>query len=720
VRVRALGYAPLDTTLVLGSPVTVDFALVVQPVTLASVTVAADADRPEVDPRAPAMSVARLDLKTVRVVPAPLGEIDPIRSLTLLPGVSSASDFSTSFTVRGGGADQNLILLDEATIYNPAHILGFLSVFNSDAIDDVTLYKGAIPARFGGRLSSVVDIRQREGNANEFSGSASIGLLSSRIAVEGPLPGRRGSYLVAARRSYADLFLKGSSDPELRENVAYFYDLNAKGNLRLGRSGSLMASGYFGRDRFANADQFGAGWGNRSGTLRWNQAFGGRLFSKATLAMSDYDYQLEFPIASDSVAWTARIRSVDVKIDEALHLSGGHTVDFGLQTTFHQFRPGDVRPRGTSTIEPRTIETRHGIAAAAYAGHEIELGSLLSLRYGVRWSSFLRRGAATIHRYAGDAPVVYDAALGRYEPGTVIDSTRYADGATITTYSGLEPRISARVALSPTASVKASYARTRQYLQLASKTNAPTPLDVWEPVGPWLRPQRADQFALGYASTLDGERYEVSAEAWFKRLYDVVDFVDGAEVILNDRLETVVLPGDGRSWGLELYARKRAGAVTGWVSYTLARSEQRSRGISSADPGINEGRFYPNPYDKTHELSLVAVRPVSRRWTFGATFTLASGLPTTYPESRYQVDGFLIAEYAARNSSRLPLYHRLDLSATRTAGNTQLQLGLFNAYNRFNAQSLTFRQSAQDPLVSEAVQLSVFGIVPSISYSFRF
>ncbi len=719
LRVRAIGYVPLDTTIALAAATSLDFALAVRVTTLETVAVAAEGDRPEVDAKAPSMSVARLDLKTVSAVPAVLGEIDPIRSLTLLPGVSKTSDFSTTFNVRGGGADQNLILLDESTIYNPAHVLGFLSVFNSDAIDEVTLYKGAIPARFGGRLSSVVDIRQREGNANEFAGNASIGLLASRAAFEGPLPGRIGSFLIAGRRSYADLFLKASSDSNLRNNVAYFYDLNAKTNVRLGANGTLMASGYAGRDHFSYKDQFGVGWGNASGTLRWNQVVAGRLFSKAVLSTSDYDYGLRFPFGEDSVSWIAGIASTDLKIDEALHLGAANTLEFGLEATVHQFRPGEVQPRGDSKFIAKKLEARHGLATAAYLGQEVELGSRVSVRYGLRVSSFTRRGEATIYRYANDQPVVYDASLGRYEPGTVIDSVIYARGATVRSYSALEPRVSARFALTSAGSLKASYARTRQYLQLASKTNTPTPLDVWEPVGPYLRPQLADQFALGYASTVAGERYELSMETYFKRLIDVIDFVDGANVVLNDRLETVILQGTGRAYGLELYVRKRTGKLNGWVSYTLGRAEQRFATSTGASPGINAGRYYPAPYDKTHDVSIVATYPLRREWTIGTTFSLASGLPTTYPVSRYQIDGLLLAEYADRNSSRLPLYHRLDISATRHMKRGELQIGVINAYNHFNAQSISFRQSERNPLVSEAVQLSVFGIVPSVSYTFR-
>ncbi len=722
--VRAIGFAPFDTTIDLRASQTLDIALQRSQVTLATVAVTATSEQADIDPKSLDMSIARLDVTTLRQVPAALGEVDPIRSLTLLPGVSSSSDFTTAINVRGGGADQNLILLDEATIYNPAHILGFLSVFNSDAVDDATLYKGAIPPRFGGRLSSVVDLRQREGNANDFAGSATIGLLASRLAVEGPLKGK-GSWLIAARRSYADLFAKASSDPDIKNSIAYFYDLNAKATKPLGDHGTLVASGFLGRDRFGAGDMFSAGWGNKSGTLRWNEIVRERLYSKVTLAASDYDYRLMFPIGRDSAQWVARVKSLDFKVDESLHLSAGHRLEFGLQGTLHGFNPGEVSPRGSSNISRKQVPERSATAGALYLGEEREFGERWALRYGARLSGFVRTGTATIFQYANNAPVVYDSLLGRYEPGVVVDSTRYGAGDKVKAYGAIEPRASVRFSLSEGTSVKASYARTVQYLHLASKTNSPTPLDVWEPAGPYLRPQRADQVAFGVQRITPGQAWDLSAEAFVKRSHDVVDFVDGADVILNEKLETLMLQGEGRAYGLELFARRQVGRTTGWVSYTLSRAEQRfgSRAVASSStsaPGINGGKWYASPYDKTHDLSVVAMRPLSRKWNAGATFTFATGLPATYPESRYVVDGLILAEYGPRNAARLPAYHRLDLAFTRKTKRGELQLGVFNAYNRFNAQSISFRQSEKNPLTSEAVQLSVFGVVPSISYTRHF
>ncbi|MBK8248506.1 MAG: TonB-dependent receptor [Gemmatimonadetes bacterium] len=717
LRIRALGFAPLDTTVTVTAPTTADFLLVPRVVQLQRVEVAADEQKSDVDPTTAEMSVARLDLQTIRQAPAALGEVDPLRSITLLPGVSRSSDFSTAFSVRGGSSDQNLILLDEATIYNPAHVLGFLSVFNADAVADMTLHKGAIPPRFGGRLSSVLDARQREGNARAYGGTASIGLLSSRLLFEGPLPRTRGSFLVAARRSYADLFLKLAPDTSVRDTRAYFYDLNAKANIPLGTTGTLMVSAYAGRDLLSPSKDFAAGWGNVSGTLRWNQIFRSRLFSKASYTVGSYDYLLGFAFLDSRVDWTSRITSQELRLEESYHFSERNILEFGVEGAAQAMRPGDLVPRDTSAVSPVRVTTRHGLSGAAYIGHVVDLGPRVTVHYGSRYSYFARVGPGTTYQYPGGRPVIWNDALHRYEPVLPVDSTRQASGI-IADAGGWEPRLSARLGLSPTSSLKASYARTRQYLLLATRTNAPTPLDVWEPMGPYTRPQRADQVAVGYQSTLRDGGYEFSAESYFKRSYNVLDFVEGSDVILNPQIETSLLQGIGRSYGLELFLRKQVGDLTGWVSYTLSRAETRFRAGENA--GINDGAWFRAPTDKLHDLAIVAVRPVWKRWTLGSTFTLASGLPATYPVSRYVVDGYVIPEYGPRNSARLPMYHRLDLSLTRNGRRSELQFGVFNAYNRFNAQSMSFRQAVADPVRTEAVQFSVFGIVPSISYTFKF
>lgn len=722
LRVRAIGYAPFDTTIQVTTRMQLDLALRTQESVLSAVQITGDRDeRPDLDPRSPQMSVIKLDMRIARSVPPVLGEVDPIRTLTLLPGVTTTTDASTAFSVRGGGVDENLILLDESTIYNPSHILGFLSTFNADAIDNIMLYKGAIPSRFGGRLSSVVDVRQRDGNREEFTGAASIGLLSSRGIIEGPLPGSRGSWMLAARRSYADAFLAAASDSSVRNAVAYFYDLNAKAHVRLGETGSFIASGYLGRDNFGQPSQgFGVGWGNRAATLRWNQAWRGRLFSKLTGSWSDYDYRLRFRIFDDeSVRWVANIQSADFKLDETWQMTASQKLEFGAEWTRNIFRPGEVFNTGdSSSFLPLKVETRYGVTRAAYVAHDIELGSRFGMQYGFRVADFARLGSATRYEYGPGGPVVYNPRLGRYEPAPLLDSSRVASGDRMSYFSGVEPRASLRLSVADNHSIKLSYARTQQFLQLISNTNSVSPLDVWEPVGPFIKPRVADQYALGWSAQWRG--LELSAESYYRSAKNVVDYVDGADVLLNPRLETILLQGIGRSYGLELFARRNVGRLSGWASYTLSRAEQRIRAPGETGGGINNGDWYPTPFDKTHNLALVGLWQWTPKWNVGATFTMASGLPVTLPGARYFIDGLLVPEYGARNAARLPLYHRLDLSATRKLGKGELQFGVLNAYNRFNAQALRVRQRFDNPLQSEAVQTSIFGLVPSINYVFRF
>ncbi|MBC8086603.1 MAG: TonB-dependent receptor [Phycisphaerae bacterium] len=716
LRIRAIGFAPLDTQVAVSASTTLVFFLR-KLQELQAVEVSGSQQKSDVDPGSPEMSVSRLDLATIRAAPSALGEVDPLRSITLLPGVSRSSDASTAFSVRGGTNDQNLILLDEATIYNPAHVFGFLSVFNADAVADITLYKGAIPPRLGGRLSSVLDVRQREGNTKEFAGTASIGLLASRVLVEGPLPSKKGSFLLAARRSYADIFLKIGPDTSLRDSRAYFYDVNAKANIAIGSTGSLMVSGYAGRDLFSPSAEFEAGWGNASGTARWNQIFRNRLFSKVSYTVGKYDYLLGFTLLDGTSNWRSKITSQELRVDQSLHFSERSVLEFGAELAGQNIRPGDLVPNDTATARPVRVSPRHGISSAFYFGHTQEIGKRLSVQYGARYSRFDRRAPGTIFRYANNAPVLWNDRLQRYEPGLLTDSVNYTSGKLVG-YGGIEPRASLRVGLNDRHSLKASYARTRQYLLLASRTNSPTPLDVWEPVGPWVKPQLGDQFAVGYAGNAKDGVYEFSVETYFKRSTNVLDFVPGADVILNPRIETALLQGVGRAYGLELFARRQAAQLTGWISYTLSRAEQKF--AVSPSGGINGGAWYASPTDKTHNLSVVALYPLGRKWILGSVFAAASGLPTTYPVSRYVIDDYVVPEFGLRNAERLPVYHRLDMSLTRRGRRGELQFGIYNIYNRFNAQSISFRQSTDDVLRTEAVQLSVFGILPSISYTFKF
>ncbi|WP_419950583.1 TonB-dependent receptor [Candidatus Palauibacter sp.] len=718
IRVSALGYETVTSNLDLETTTSLDFALPLRPVAVSELTVTTDREPPDLDPGSVDMSIIRLDVPAISELPVVLGEADPIRTMTLYPGISTANDATTAINVRGGAGDENLIRLDDSEVFNPAHAIGLFSTFNSDAVGDVTLYKGGIPARYGGRLSSVLEIHQREGNSREFEGAATIGLLSSRLSLQGPLFDGRGSWLVAGRRTYADLFLGLSSDPSIQESTAYFYDLNAKANARYGATGQVMLSGYAGRDRLRIGNTASAGWGNATGTLRWNHVFGS-VFSHLTLTYSDYDYHLQNSFDARAASLDAGIRNLSLSIDESWDPSPRDRLQFGVGIRSYEIQPGDISPGEGSAVVLQEFESRKGLAPEAYIEHETEIGPL-GVRYGVRGSGFLRRGEETVYRYEGDAPVVYRPEFGRYEQGAIRDSTRYGRGETIASYWGLEPRLGLRLGLNDASSLKASYSRTRQYLRLVTNTNSPTPLDLWDPVGPYVEPQVADQFAFGHVTTLSRGLYALSTEVYYKNARHLIDYVDGADIFISRRLETLLLEGEGRGYGFEVLLRKTRGRLTGWASYTLARSEQRTPGLTPEDPGINGGAWYPSPYDRTHDFALTGLYRLSEDWSLGANFIFATGLPTTFPVARYRFASLTLGEYGPRNAERLPPYHRLDVSATKRWGRGELQFGLFNVYNRFNAQALAFRQNEDSPLVTEAVETAVFGLVPSISYRWNF
>ncbi|WP_419950581.1 TonB-dependent receptor [Candidatus Palauibacter sp.] len=718
IRVSSLGYELVTEVVDLDATTSVDFSLPLRPVAVAELTVTTDHQPPDLDPETVEMSVIRLDVPALSRLPVVMGEADPIRTLTLYPGITTTNDATTAINVRGGAGDENLILLDDSEVFNPAHAIGLFSTFNTDAVGDVTLYKGGIPSRYGGRLSSVLEVHQREGNSREFEGAATVGLLASRVSLEGPLFDGNGSWLVAGRRTYADLFLGLAPEPDVRESVAYFYDLNAKTNVRYGSTGQVMLSGYFGRDRLSVANVAAVGWGNAAGTLRWNHSFGS-IFQHVTLVYSDYDYQIQSGFNALGASLNSRVRHVNLSVDESWTLGPRDQLEFGVGIGSYGVRPADVVEAEGSAVVPQELDVRRGLAPDAYIEHETELGPF-ALRYGLRATGFIRQGEATVYEYLNDSPVVYHPDLGRYDRGVVTDSTRYGPGERIVSYWGLEPRLGLRLSVGSSSSLKASYSRTRQYMRLVTNTNSPTPLDLWDVVGPWVEPHVADQFALGYMTTFSRGRYALSGEVYYKSARHLIDYVDGADLWVIRNLETLLLDGEGRGYGLELLLRKTQGRLSGWASYTLARSDQRTPGLTPRDPGINGGDWYPSPYDRTHDFALTGSYELDDSWSVGANFIFATGLPTTFPVARYEFAGVVVGAFGSRNAERLPDYHRLDISATKRLGRGDLQFGVFNVYNRFNAQALAFRQREDSRQVTEAVETSVFGIVPSISYRFRF
>jgi hypothetical protein len=667
------------------------------------------------------MSVNKLSINTIKQMPAILGETDVIKSILTLPGVTNAGEGQSGFNVRGGSADQNLVLLDEATIYNTSHLFGFFSVFNTDAIKDLKLYKGGIPSRFGGRVASVLEIYQKDGNSTDFHMSGGIGIISSRLLAEGPIVKDKGSFLFAGRSSYAHLFLKLTDN----KNSAYFYDLNTKLSYKLNENNNLYASGYFGRDVFSLNQSFVNTYGNSVFNLRWNHLFSNKLFSNLSLIYSDYYYGLKLDFIGFN--WDSGIKNYNLKYDFKHYISDKVKLFYGANAIYHDFNPGKIEPTNdTSGINPDQLAKKYAFEPAVYVDVEQQITDKLSINYGLRYSKFYRLGDEEINLYANNQAVVYNEDFQIYEKGTPTGTKSYGKNETIAQFGNLEPRVSVAYSLNENSSIKASYNRMSQYLHLISNTQSPTPLDVWAPSDDYLKPQILDQVAFGYFKNFKNDDYTLEVETFYKKLKNRIDYIDGADLIANDDIEQVVLNGEARAYGLEILARKNNGKLNGWISYTLSRSEQRTPGRTAAETGINNGNWYKTGWDKLHNISITSMYKLNEKWSFSSIFTLQSGQPVTYPNGQYQYQGITVPTYGLRNENRLPTYHRLDISATLVPEKNKNRnwygewvFGIYNVYSRKNAASISFRQN-QDSGNNEAVRLSIFGIVPSVTYNFKF
>ena len=669
----------------------------------------------------PEMSVNKLAISTIKQMPVLMGEVDIIKSLLFLPGVTNAGEGQSGFNVRGGGADQNLVLLDEATLYNTSHVFGLFSVFNADAIKDLKLYKGGIPSRFGGRAASVLDVYQKDGNSNKFSMNGGIGLISSRLLAEGPIVKDKGSFLIAGRGSYAHLFLKLTDN----KNSAYFYDLNTKLNYKLNENNNLYLSGYFGRDIFNLNESFRNIYGNSTLNMRWNHLFSDKLFSNLSVIYSNYFYGLELDFIGFN--WESTIQNYNLKYDFKYYASDKVKFNFGVNVTKFDINPGTIEPLDeNSSINFRQLDKKYAFENALYAEVEQNLTDKLSVMYGIRFSSFYRVGASTINYYDNNQPVLYDEELKIYEKATPTSTKYFGSNEKIADYSNFEPRFTISYEIDKDQSVKAGYNRMVQYMQLVSNTASPTPLDVWTPSDNYIKPQLADQVAVGYFKNFKDGDYTLELETYYKKVQNRIDYIDGADLIANEAIEQVLLNGRMRSYGLEMMLRKNEGRLNGWISYTLSRSEQQTPGRTPTEIGINNGDWYRSAYDKTHNLAVTGSYKLNKKWSFGANFTLQSGQPVTYPTGKYVFQGVTVPSYNSRNEDRLPAYHRMDISATLTPKKYENKkfkgewvFGIYNIYSRYNAASITFRQNAETG-VNEAVKLSIFGIVPSVSYNFKF
>ncbi|MDR1678589.1 MAG: TonB-dependent receptor [Prevotellaceae bacterium] len=642
--------------------------------------------------------VQRMDIKEINRLPVLFGEKDIIKSVQLLPGVKSSGDGSGSIFVRGGAGDQNLILLDEATVYNASHLMGFFSTFNSDAIKDLSLYKGTQPAQYGGRLSSAMDIRMKEGNNEQMELNGSLGLISSKLSIEAPIKRGKSSFLVSGRRTYADVFLMASD--KYRGTKLYFYDLNLKANYRFSNRDALFVSGYFGRDKLGLKDIAGIDWGNATGTLRWNHIFSSKLFSNTSLIVSNYKYEVLVNFSDMEFEIKSVLTDYNFKQEFQYYAGEKHALRFGLDVIYHEILPGEVSGSGIIT---RKLQNQRSVESALFISDEWKLSKRLSINAGARLSGFSVLGGDDFYRFNAE--------------GELLETTYYNRSDIVKNYFTLEPRLNSVFVINDANSLKASYTRNAQYLHLLSTSTSSSPMDKWFASDNNVRPSTANQYSLGYFRNLKKNAYETSVELYYKTMANLVDYRDGADIVFNDLVASQLLSGVGRAYGAEFFIKKKTGKLTGWISYTLSRSEKKIE-------GINNGRWYVARQDKTHDIAIAASYDLNRKVNLSAAWVYSTGNAVTFPSGKYSIDDKSIWLYTERNGYRMPAYHRLDLSVNiklkqRKHYESELSIGLYNAYGHENAYAINFEENPDDPNRTQAVQTSLFRWVPSVAWNFK-
>jgi hypothetical protein len=664
------------------------------------------ANRPNNDNIAsPQMGVEKLNMAQVNQVPVVLGEKDILKTVTLLPGVKSGGEGNTGFYVRGGASDQNLIMLDEATVYNASHLFGFFSTFNSDAIKDVALYKGGMPSEYGGRLSSVLDIKMNDGNSKAFTVQGGLGLISSRLKIEGPLIKDKGSFMVSARRTYIDFFLRASSDSTLKGSSLYFYDINAKANYHFNDHNTLYLSGYFGKDVLGLKDLFGTNWGNSTGTLRFNHIFNSKLFSNTSLVFSNYNYAIESFLSDNTFKATSQITDFNLKEDLQYAVNNNHRLKFGLNILHHTIAPGDITTSSSSSFNAKSVERRFGYENAAYINDDWKIDDKLTILYGFRLSGFFLFGPGTFKTYSAE--------------GNALTSATYGSGDAVKNYFNIEPRFSAGYQLSDASSVKLSYNRNSQNIHLLSNSTTSSPTDLYVMSSNNIKPEIADQISTGWFQNFKDNVFEFSAEVYYKWLQNQIDYKDGAQLIVNSDVEAQLTYGSGRAYGIELFLKKKYGRFNGWIGYTLSRTENKFA-------AINKGNYYPSRQDRTHDLSVVGIYQLSKRWSLSGAFIYQTGAAVTYPTGKYNIGGLTVYSYSERNGYRKPVNNRLDIGATLEGKQTKKFhsswiFSVYNVYGHRDPYSITFRDSKTAPNTTEAAATSIFATaIPSVTWNFKF
>lgn len=660
-------------------------------------------ERKDQNVKDPIMGVERLDTKEIAKIPVIFGEKDLLKTMQLLPGVKNAGEGSSGFYVRGGGSDQNLVLLDEAPVYNASHLLGFFSTFNSDAIKDAVLYKGNQPANFGGRLSSVLDIKMNEGNSKRYNVSGGLGLISSKLNVEGPIIKDKASFLISGRRTYADVFLQASE--RFKGNTLFFYDLNAKLNYRLSKKDRLFVSGYFGRDKLGLGDVFGIDWGNTTGTVRWNHIVNDKLFSNTSFIYSKYDYKVSINGGDVSFDITSQIQDFNLKQEFQHYINNRNKLRYGANIIHHAITPGQVSANEAAGFNVKNLKPAATIESALFIMNDWNVNEKLTVNYGLRASGLTVLGN-------GDEFYTYNT------DGSLATTTVYAANKALKSYFFLEPRASFSYEYKKTESFKAAYARNTQNIQQVSNSTSGSPTDVWLSTSLNTKPGVSDQIALGWFKNFNENTYELAIESYYKSMQNQLDYRNGANQQANEKLEGELLSGIGRAYGLELMFKKKSGRFTGWVSYTLSRTERKI-------DGINDNNWYLARQDRTHDVSVVGIYDITPKLSISALFVFYTGNAITFPSGKYELDGQTYFIYTDRNGYRMPNYHRLDLGLTWIRKNTEKyesswNFSIYNAYARENAYTIDFRTNEDNPAITEAVQTTLFKLVPAVTYNFKF
>jgi len=644
------------------------------------------------------MGTETINMASINKVPVIFGEKDLLKTIQLLPGVKSAGEGNSGFFVRGGSADQNLILLDEAPVYNATHLLGFFSTFNSDAIKDATIIKGNSPSQYGGRLSSVLDVKMKEGNNQNYTVNGGLGLISSKLSIEGPLQKNKSSFILSGRRTYADVFLKATE--KFKDNILYFYDLNAKANYQINEKNKIYISGYFGRDELGLGQDFGIDWGNKTGTIRWNKIISNKLFLNTSFIYSDYNYNVKLKNGETNFNINSNIKDLNLKQDYTFYTNGTNTLRFGFNSILHTIKPSTF----SGTVINSVAKTgRNGFENAFYLTNNYRANSQFTIDYGVRLSMYTLMG--------GD---VYNI----YQNGVVGSSVKLNPSSFGKTYLNPEPRITTNFRISDETSFKVGYARNIQHLHLLSNSVASSPSDQWIGNSYNIKPEVADQISVGYVTKVFKSGFELSAEGYYKYLQNQIDYKDGAEINTVSDVESVLLYGMGRAYGLELLLKKKEGRFTGWIGYTLSKTERKI-------DGINGNNWYNARQDRTHDISVVGIYDLNQRWSISGVFVYNTGDAVTYPIGKYTLQGQTLYQYAARNTNRMPAYHRLDLSATYEKNKTKRLHGswnfsLYNVYGRENAYRISFKDDPNNPTRTQIIRTALFRWVPSVTYQFKF